>query len=105
MLASLSDALPLTKALRDFFPPGRTGNAVHLSTALRWIHKGVMAPNGERVRLDAVRIGGQTYITPQAAEKFIAALNADSPAAKEDRNADFARRAKEASRALESLGC
>lgn len=105
MLATLSDAMPLTQALRRFFPPGRTGNPVHLSTGLRWVHKGVVGPGGERVRLEAVRVGGQTYVTPAAAERFVAALNAGSSAAKTETDADMARRAKEASRALEALGC
>lgn len=105
MLATLTDAVPLNKALRDFFPKGRTGNPVALSTGLRWIHKGVVGPSGERVRLNAVRVGGQTYVSMAAAEKFIAALNTGSAASKSDADADLARRAKEAAKALESLGC
>jgi hypothetical protein len=105
MLATLSDAVPLTQALRRFFPPGRTGNPVHLSTALRWIHRGIVASNGERVRLSALKIGGQTYITAAAAEAFVLALNAGSAAAQDHADADFSRRAKEAGAALEALGC
>lgn len=105
MQANLTDALPLTRALRSFFPPGRSGKPVHLSTAHRWVHRGIVRPDGERVRLEAIKVGGVTYVTPQAAERFIAALNADAPASKAESDADISRRAREASQALEKLGC
>lgn len=75
MLPTLTGALPLTQALREFFPAGRTGNPIALSTAYRWIHRGVLSASGNRVRLHAVRIGGVTYIRPDDAERFLLALN------------------------------
>lgn len=104
MLATLSDALPFSRALREFFPVGRTGNPVALSTGLRWHHRGIIGPSGERVFLEAKKVGGVLYVTPAAAERFVAALNADridSP----DVDGDFQRRAREAGKALEAMNC
>ncbi len=104
MLATLSDALPLTQALREFFPPGRSGNTIALSTACRWIHRGVLSPSGRRVRLSAVRVGGVTYVRPSDAERFLLALNEGMPEDVGETDADVARRGKAASQALEALG-
>lgn len=98
-----ADALPLKLALRDWFPCGRTGRPPHLSTGLRWHRDGIMGPDGNRVHLRLVKVGGVFYVTPQDAEAFVAALNADAPAYESE--ADVARRSREASDALERLGC
>lgn len=103
-LASTSDAVPLTTALREWFPRGRSGNPVHLSTAMRWINRGVLAANGERVFLRAVRIGGTTYLRPADAERFILALNADTPVADDHAETEMLRRSREAGEALKAMG-
>lgn len=105
MLTNLDGALPFSQGLRKFLPPSRTGKPPHLSTGLRWHSKGVIARNGERVRLNAVRIGGVLYLRPSDVEQFLLALNADTPAAQEHADAEFARQAREESAALEKLGC
>ena len=104
MLSRLTDALPLSTALREWFPVGRLGKAVHLSTGIRWIHAGVLSPSGKRVYLRAFKIGGQTYVRREDAEAFVAALNPELPV-NDDSPADVERRANEACDALEKLGC
>ena len=43
----------------------------HFSTAFRWIMKGIPSPStGERVRLEAVRIGGKWVTTHAALQRF-----------------------------------
>jgi hypothetical protein len=48
--------LTLSQAAKSL-PPGRNSRPVHLATILRWITTGTRSPNGETVRLQAVRMG------------------------------------------------
>jgi hypothetical protein len=61
--------MSLDQAARGF-PPGRNGKRCHLSTVLRWIRKGAKAPNGERVRLEAWRLGGRWLTSKEAIQRF-----------------------------------
>ena len=87
-----ADAIPLNRC-SDYIP----GNP-HCATVWRWATKGVRG-----VKLATIIIGGRRMVTPQALEDFLIALNADNPVS--DSPADVSRRAKEASEALEALGC
>jgi hypothetical protein len=65
-------------------PPGRSGRKTHLSTLLRWITKGAKGPDGEVVRLEAVRLGGRWMTSRGALQRFAERLTpspegADSP--------------------------
>jgi hypothetical protein len=51
-------------------PPARQGKTTHLSTVLRWILQGARAPNGSRVKLEAVRLGARWMTSEQALERF-----------------------------------
>jgi hypothetical protein len=66
-LLSLSAAAALV-------PPARSGKRTHLSTILRWILDGSKGPNGERVKLEAVRIGGRWMTTRSALQRFVERL-------------------------------
>lgn len=55
-------------------PPGR-GKKVHTSTVFRWIHKGVVGPNGIRILLEHARIGKYRFTSLEALERFVAAIN------------------------------
>ena len=50
---------------------------VDRSTVGRWVRRGVLAPDGGRVRLAAKRLGGRLVVTREALEAFLAALNPD----------------------------
>ena len=74
-------------------PPARRGKRCHLSTLLRWITAGVRAPDGSRVRLEAVRLGGRWLTSREALRRFAERLtpNLDqaqgpAPAAKTPRS-------------------
>jgi hypothetical protein len=55
-------------------PPARGGRRCHISTLVRWITIGAKAPDGRRVRLQAVRLGNR-WVTSQAAiRRFCEAL-------------------------------
>src|SRR5437870_13273988 len=63
----------LTEAAR-LAGPGRGNRPTHLSTILRWILDGALMPSGERVRLDAVRVGGAWKTSAAAMQRFLNAL-------------------------------
>lgn len=65
--------ISLTEACQSL-PTGRRGRPVHLSCILRWITKGSLAPDGRRVRLEAVRIGGRWITSREALARFAEAL-------------------------------
>src|SRR5262249_12923326 len=53
---------------------GPDGRPTHLSTALRAITKGVKTTTGERVKLEALRVGGRWITSREAVERFIMKL-------------------------------
>jgi Protein of unknown function (DUF1580) len=62
--------IPLAEAYR-LVPPGRNGKRTHLSTLLRWILTGAKHPTtGERIRLEALRIGSRWLTSRQALQRF-----------------------------------
>jgi len=74
LLQEVEDGLgmPLT-ALAKRVPPTRQGRPVTLGCPLRWILDGVRSPNGNIVRLDAVRLAGRWITTPGALRRFMLA--------------------------------
>ena len=46
----------------------------HFSTCYRWIFRGAKDPAGNRVRLEAVRLGGRWITSRQALQRFSDAL-------------------------------
>lgn len=57
--------------------PGRPSS----DTVWRWMTKGVKLPNGERLRLDHIRVGGKLFTTETNVRDFIAANTAAHVAA------------------------
>jgi hypothetical protein len=47
---------------------------VSFSTILRWVTIGALSPDGKRVRLDAVRLGGRWITSREALQRFAEAL-------------------------------
>jgi hypothetical protein len=65
--------IALTQAARKY--PGHRGAArLHPATLTRWILAGVRAPDGRRVRLEAVRVGCRWLTSEAALARFAAAL-------------------------------
>lgn len=56
------------------FPGHRGGKSVDPSTTFRWITRGAAAPDGRRVKLEAVRVGGRWLTSRGAVARFVAAL-------------------------------
>jgi hypothetical protein len=61
--------IPLKDACR-LVPPARQGKHTHLSTLLRWIIRGCRGPSGERVRLEAIRLGNRWVTSREALQRF-----------------------------------
>jgi hypothetical protein len=54
--------------------PTPRGKKTHVSTILRWILSGAKAPDGTRVRLEALRLGGRWVTSREALQRFAEAL-------------------------------
>ena len=102
-MTALSDALPLSQALQQLLPKNRAGKPPHLSTALRWIYRGVIVANGQRVFLRAAKVGGATYIWPADVERFVTALSAGMPSTDGTADAETNCGSREAGRSLEAI--
>ena len=61
--------LTLSQAAR-LLPPSRRGRPVTLSCVLRWVLDGVKAPNGDTVRLEAIRLGPKWVTSQEALQRF-----------------------------------
>jgi hypothetical protein len=58
----------LTAAKR--LPPGRGGRPVSVSCVLRWITHGVPGPDGQRIKLEGVRVGGRWLTSEEALARW-----------------------------------
>jgi hypothetical protein len=90
--------LSLIQAAR-LLPPGRRGRPATLSCILRWVLKGAPGPNGERVKLEALRLGSRWVTSREALQRFAEALtpSLDAPTALAPRTPTARRRAAEQS--------
>jgi hypothetical protein len=99
--------IPLSKVSKRFPHLGRDGGAgggkrLCFSTVWRWVSKGVKGPGGRRVKLEALRLGGQLVTTEQALQRF--AENLTPPAEGEPPPAATPRSAGKRRRAAERAG-
>jgi hypothetical protein len=53
-----------------YLPHGRNGKRLSLSAALRWVLQGVKLPDGQRLHLEAIRVGGKWVTSVEALERF-----------------------------------
>ncbi len=61
--------LTLCEAARRL-PPGRCGRPVSFSCVYRWIAHGAPGPDGSRVKLEAVRVGGRWLTSVEALARW-----------------------------------
>jgi hypothetical protein len=74
MPIDLKSESPITlAAAARLLPSNRRGRPVSLSCILRWVLDGAPTPSGERVRLEAIRLGGRWLTSVPALERFAAA--------------------------------
>lgn len=94
--------LSLAQAARRF-PPYRGDRPVNPSTVFRWITVGIRFADGQRIRLDAVRLGGRWLTSGQALARFMAAQTPQAEG-KPARPVQANRRAARAAEQLDRLG-
>jgi hypothetical protein len=58
-------------------PPGRRQRPVSFSCVLRWIVRGIPGPDGHRVRLQGIRLGGRWLTSQEALVRFAKSLTPD----------------------------
>jgi hypothetical protein len=104
---SSESTLSLSQAAR-LLPPGRGSAPVSLGCVLRWVLSGTRAPDGTRVRLEALRLGGRWITSREALQRFAERLTPrldDRPALSLPRSPSKRQRASERAAAeLEKLG-
>jgi len=66
----------------------QTGHRCDRSTISRWITQGRIGQDGNRHRLEAVRIGGRLYSTREALRRYIRACSEPAPAGDPDHGQD-----------------
>ena len=81
-------------------PRSRRGRAVHKSTIFRWISRGL---RGE-IRLEAVKVGGQTFTSVEALQRFADRLTLASFEPEAGPLPSFSSDAEEAAGELEHMG-
>jgi hypothetical protein len=101
--------LSLAQAAREpLFPPGRNGAKPTLSCILRWILNGVNGPTGDRIRLEAVRLGRRWITSREAIQRFAERLTpqlGESEPVRSTRTAvERGRAAERAAKQLEKAG-
>ena len=81
---NIETMLPLSAASRHptLRAGRRKGRPIHRATLERWRTRGCVAPNGSRVVLETVKVGGIRATTVEAINRFFARLDgapADGP--------------------------
>jgi hypothetical protein len=105
MLNLASEKLLTLEQAAATVPPSRGGKRCHISTILRWILAGVRSPGGERVHLEASRLGGRWVTSVEALQRFSEALTPQQQPGRRVRTPRQRRRASERAAAeLEKLG-
>lgn len=91
-LCSLSEAARLRPLRKD-------GRATHLSTVYRWISRGIHG-----VTLESIRIGGTTYTSKEALQRFANRLTPESVSTPRSNTARNRRRQQSVEQKLQELG-
>jgi hypothetical protein len=66
----LSESLIRLHEVARRLPPHRGGRPVSFSCVLRWITKGIPGPDGQRVKLEAVRVGSRWLTSTEAIARW-----------------------------------
>lgn len=84
-------------------PRGRRGRPMHMSAVLRWVLTGVPAPDGQRVRLEAARVGGRWLTSAEALQRFAERLTPSFDGVAAPTSRTMSQREKANARALKEL--
>jgi hypothetical protein len=70
MIDLLTETVLGLKDAAKLVPSARQGRPVSFACLWRWVLHGAKAPDGERVRLEAVRLGGRWVTSREALQRF-----------------------------------
>src|SRR5947209_2266700 len=107
VLAEIRSGHGLTLAQAGRLFPAARGNAtgVHSSSVWKWSRRGSTGPGGEKVRLEAVRVGGRWLTSSQAIDRFVRALTGEAAPISPPRSPTTRRQQSEAdAKELEAMG-
>lgn len=76
------DPVPLSEARVNLIPHSN-GKPVSHQTAWRWVHQGLLTPDGQRVKLEVVYRGNTPMTTAAAVQRFFDRLTAAKLASSE----------------------
>jgi hypothetical protein len=86
------------------YPGHRGADRLHPATLTRWILRGVRALDGQRVRLEAIRVGCRWLTSEAALARFAATLGATNDVTPPRSPASRSNAAEDAGRELEEMG-
>lgn len=98
--------LSLAQAAK-LIPAGRQGRPTSMATVFRWVLMGAQGPGGQRIRLEAVRMGGRWITSKEALQRFAERLTPrfdDGPGVKMRTPLQRKRALERAERELERAG-
>jgi integrase len=98
---SAETVIPLSAAPKNL-PSSHTGRPVSFPTVWRWALQGILAADGQRIRLETLKLGGRTVTSMEALQRFAERLSAPEQSASLPRSATATRKASE--RAAKELG-
>lgn len=73
--ALFSEELIPVQDLPARLPPAKSGRRVHRAAVWRWVSEGLRAPDGARVKLEALRMGRRWVTSKQAVARFFVRLS------------------------------
>lgn len=93
----LSESVLSLAAAAKLLPPVREGRPINPATIHRWVRSGVRGPDGKRIYLEGVRVGGCWATSREAIQRFTDALTTrpDSSAVIPPRSAKQRQRASD----------
>jgi hypothetical protein len=74
-----SDSIITIRQATTILPQWYGGKPVHFSRVFRWITEGILAFDGERIKLDALRLGGRWITSEEALQRFVERLTPKAP--------------------------
>lgn len=74
MIDLATERLIALREVPKHLPPRPTGRRIHISAVYRWIQRGVRG-----VRLDSIQVGGTTYTSVEALQRFADGLSSRGP--------------------------
>lgn len=81
-----------------------TGKGVHPVTLWRWAKRGLNGPDGRKVRLEIVRVGGTNCTSMEALQRFFDRLQGEEPPQTTHQPRALNKRAAKAMEELRRLG-